>query len=110
MSKALYKKIIAEEFSKKPPSEQLINALFERFRPFKIRKDGEDFEVVNEIDVVDFMLGLNFLSRNKIEKKIKMMFALCDNDDDGCMNPMDILQMLQKVERVFVRERSRIDL
>ena len=58
---------------------------------------------MNEVDVVDLMLGLNFLSRNKVEKKIKsklpifstkhsiVMFALCDNDDDGCMNPMDIL-------------------
>ena len=38
------------------------------------------------------------------------MFKLCDSDDDGCMNPLDILQMLQRVERVFARERSRIEI
>jgi len=40
------------------------------------------------------MLGLNLLSRNSLDKKIKLMFKLCDSDDDGCMNPLDILQML----------------
>jgi hypothetical protein len=38
------------------------------------------------------------------------MFDICDNDDDGCMNPYQILQMLQKVERLFVRESARIDI
>jgi hypothetical protein len=38
------------------------------------------------------------------------MFELCDNDDDGCMNPLQILQMLQKVERLFIRESARIDI
>lgn len=39
-----------------------------------------------------------------------VMFELCDNDDDGCMNPLQILQMLQKVERLFTRESARIDI
>jgi hypothetical protein len=38
------------------------------------------------------------------------MFELCDQDDDGCMNPLEILEMLQKVERVFVRESARIEI
>ena len=38
------------------------------------------------------------------------MFELCDLDDDGCMNPPQILQMLQRVERVFVRECSKVDI
>ena len=38
------------------------------------------------------------------------MFEFCDNDDDGCMNPLQILQLLQKVERLFTRESSRIDI
>ena len=59
-----------------------------------MRRDGEDFDHVNEVDVVDLMLGLNLLSRNKLDKKIKLMFKLCDSDDDGCMNPVDILHML----------------
>jgi hypothetical protein len=36
------------------------------------------------------------------------MFELCDDDDDGCMRPAEILQMLQRVERIFARECSRI--
>ena len=38
------------------------------------------------------------------------MFELCDNDDDGCMNTLQIIQMLQKVERLFIRESARIDI
>lgn len=38
------------------------------------------------------------------------MFELCDTDDDGCMKPTQILHMLQKIERVFVRETARIEL
>ena len=38
------------------------------------------------------------------------MFELCDDDDDGCMRPAEILMMLQKVERIFARECSRVDI
>lgn len=110
VNKQLYQKIMKETFKEKPPGESLLVALYDRFRPFKIRKDGEDFELINEVDVLDLMLGLNFLSRNKIDGKIKLMFKLCDSDDDGCMNPVDILLMLQRVERVFARERSRVEI
>ena len=37
------------------------------------------------------------------------MFLLCDHDEDGCMVPYDILLMLQRLERLFVRETSRVD-
>ena len=37
-----------------------------------------------------------------------VMFQLCDHDQDGCMNPVHILQMLQRLERVFVRETARV--
>ena len=38
------------------------------------------------------------------------MFELCDDDDDGCMRPAEILQMLQRVERIFSRECSRVEI
>jgi len=41
---------------------------------------------------------------------IVVMFELCDSDNDGCMNPLQILQMLQKTERLFARESARIDI
>lgn len=64
---------MTEEFrdSRAPPSETLLTALYERFRPFKIDKQGEDFHPVNEVDVLDLNLGLNLLSRNSLDKKIK---------------------------------------
>ncbi len=37
------------------------------------------------------------------------MFELCDDDDDGCMRPAEILNMLQKVERIFAKECSKVD-
>lgn len=36
------------------------------------------------------------------------MFELCDDDDDGCMRPVEILFMFQRVERIFAKECSRI--
>ena len=38
------------------------------------------------------------------------MFELCDDDDDGCMNPVHILQMLQRLERIFIRETAKVDI
>ena len=38
------------------------------------------------------------------------MFELCDDDDDGCMRPAEILMMLQRIERIFARECSRVDI
>ena len=51
------------------------------------------------MDVADFMLGITLLSRIPHDSKIKrkhsknfllviVMFEVCDNDDDGCMNPV----------------------
>lgn len=39
-----------------------------------------------------------------------VMFSLCDHDEDGCMVPYDILLMLQRLERLFARETSRVDI
>jgi len=38
------------------------------------------------------------------------MFQMCDHDEDGCMVPYDILLMMQRVERLFARETSRVDI
>ena len=50
------------------------------------------------MDIIDFLLGINLLSRITIDQKIKrkfqvvesvlVMFEICDDDDDGCMNPV----------------------
>lgn len=60
------------------------------------------------MDLLDFMLALNLLARIVYDKKLKLIFDLCDDDDDGCMTPEDILLMLQRVERVFAKECARV--
>lgn len=62
------------------------------------------------MDVLNFVLALNLLARIIYEKKLKMLFELCDDDEDGCMTPEDILSMMQRVERVFAQECARVDL
>jgi len=53
---------------------------------------------------------MNFLARIVYDKKLKLIFELCDDDDDGCMTSEDILSMLQRVERVFAKESARVNL
>ena len=62
------------------------------------------------MDLLDFLLGMNLLARIPYDKKLKLLFDLCDDDDDGCMTPEDILMMLQRLERVFAKEVANIDL
>jgi len=70
-------------------------------------KDNSDgTEMSTEMDILDFLLCINLLSTIPIDLKIQSkfkcsnlifcvdMFDICDNDDDGCMNPYQILQML----------------
>lgn len=90
----------------------MILALFERFKPFKFEGQREHTTVTsdNEMVILDFIIAICLLARIVYEKKLKLLFELCDDDDDGCMTPEDILNMLQKVERVFAQECSRVDL
>jgi|TARA_B110000305_G_scaffold150306_1_gene166790 hypothetical protein len=46
------------------------------------------------MDVLDFVLAMNLLARIIYDKKLKMLFELCDDDEDGCMTPEDILSMM----------------
>ena len=87
--------------------------MYERFKPFKL-SDGvrENCQVIEqkEVDMLDFMLALNLLARITYDQKLKLLFELCDDDDDKCMTPEDILFMLQRVERVFAIECARVDM
>ena len=78
--------------------------MFERFKPFKLSdgiRENTKIEEQKEIDMRDFILAMNLLARITYDKKLKLLFELCDDDDDGCMTPEDILQMFMRVERVF---------
>lgn len=72
------------------------------------------------MDILDFLLAMNFLARLVYEKKMRcnhnfslfislVMFELCDDDDDGCMRPAEILSMLQRTERIFAKECSKVE-
>ena len=108
-----FRNILHEMFKIQPPAESLIQAMYERFKPFRL-SDGvrEHTHVVEEkeVDMLDFMLALNLLARITYDKKLKLLFELCDDDDDKCMTPEDILFMLQRVERVFAIECARVDM
>ena len=62
------------------------------------------------MEVLDFILAMNLLARITYDKKLKLLFDLCDDDEDGCMKPEEILKMLQKVDRVFASECARVEL
>lgn len=86
--------------------------MYERFKPFRLEGEKTETSIANEngMYILDFILSMNLLARIVYDKKLKLLFELCDDDDDGCMTPDDILQMLQSVERVFAQECSRVDL
>lgn len=87
-------------------------AMFERFRPFRLEGIREDTMVTtkDETCVLDFIIAMNLLARIVYEKKLKLLFWVCDDDGDGCMTPDDILDMLKRVKRIFAAECSRVDL
>ena len=101
-----------EQFSEKPPGQKLLQAIFDRFKPTKIDgyKNNMLFSSDSNMDLLDFLLAMNLLARIPYDKKLKLLFDLCDDDDDGCMTPEDILMMLQRLERVFAKECANIDL
>ncbi len=85
-----------EEFGEKnAPAQSLIEAMFNRFKPFRLGGIRDDTHIINEnqMDVLDFILAMNLLARIVNDKKLKLMFYLCDDDEDGCMTPEDILGM-----------------
>jgi len=70
-----FHKCINEEFRVKPVPEPLVLALFGRFRQFKIKEGSEGIELSAEMDIIDFLLGINLLSRITIDQKIKCKFS-----------------------------------
>ena len=49
----------------------LVSALFERFRPLEVVLNTEGIQQGKDMDIVDFLLGCNLLSRVTQDKKIK---------------------------------------
>lgn len=105
--------MLTDNFDKNKPADNLVHAMYERFRPFRLEGVKDDTKVANknEMDVLDFIIAMNLLARNIVyDKKIKLLFWICDDDEDGCMMPDDILDMLKRVKRIFSAECSRVPL
>ena len=62
---------INEEFKIRPAPEHLIRALFDRFRPFQIKDNSEGIALGAEMDIIDFLLAMDLLSRIPVDNKIK---------------------------------------
>lgn len=62
---------LAAQFPDKTPSSHLVKALFQRFRPLRVSRDQEGIQQGSDMDIVDFLLGCNLLSRVTQDKKIK---------------------------------------
>jgi Ca2+-binding EF-hand superfamily protein len=101
---------LSEEFKGRKPSDSLVYFMFERFKKFKFSEGGHELDRNQQMDILDFLLAMNFLARLVYEKKMRLMFELCDDDDDGCMRPAEILSMLQRTERIFAKECSKVDI
>ena len=101
---------MSEEFKGRKPSDSLVYFMFERFKKFKFSEGGHELDRNQQMDILDFLLAMNFLARLVYEKKMRLMFELCDDDDDGCMRPAEILSMLQRTERIFAKECSKVDI
>jgi hypothetical protein len=85
--------------------------MYDRFRPLNFSEDGKRIEMVGvQVSVLDFVMGICVLSRVKYNQKLKLIYDICDDDGDHCMRPAEILLMLQKLERLFSKETTSVNL
>lgn len=76
ISQTDFKKCMNQEFKNKPVNEIMMLALYNRFRPLRMKPDS--CELSSEMDVLDFCLGINCLSRCGIDTKIKSKWPVRD--------------------------------
>jgi hypothetical protein len=74
-----FKDCIQHEFKSRPVPEHLIQALFNRFRLFKLKENSEGIDWGQELDINDFLLALTLLSRIPADHKIKRKLNLLKN-------------------------------
>lgn len=65
-----FKQCLEDQFNP-VPNPSLISTLFDRFRPVRITEDCKGIAAEKDVDLTDFLLGMNLLSRVEKEKKIK---------------------------------------
>ena len=95
---------------------EVLACFFERFKPLPLESTLEPSTAPArspllkdkavgiqhyETDVLDVLIALDLLSKIVQPLKIKMLFDVCDQDADGVLSTDDLLDMLQRVERIF---------
>ena len=96
-----------------PVDEALRDLLYKRFKPLKFTEDGKELDVESqEMSVIDLMIALALLSKaiSKYNDKLRLIFNFWDDDGDHCMRADEILVMIQRLERIFAKEWSQINL
>ena len=65
-----------ETFKEPEVAPNLVQAMYERFKPLRLEGVKDDTHVVNEsgMDVLDFILAMNLLARIVYDKKLKLLF------------------------------------
>lgn len=73
-------KVLNEEFKGKKPADPLVFFIFERklsnfdcsgFKRFKFHEGGHEIDKSQQMDILDFLLAMNFLARQVYEKKMR---------------------------------------
>ena len=60
-----------------PLTEHFIRALFDRFRPFKVRENSSQIELSIEMDITDFLVAITLLSTIPTDSKFKRKYNFC---------------------------------
>ena len=75
----------------RPPPEHFTEALFNRFRPFKVKVNAVELE--DEMDIIDFCLAMSLLSRIHINEKVKSKFSTHSCTFKSCSNFVIMMTM-----------------
>ena len=52
---------------------------------------------IDTMDALDFMISMVLLAKIVHERKLDLLFKLCDDDEDGYMTDDDLLDMLERI-------------
>ncbi|XP_034503850.1 guanylyl cyclase-activating protein 2 isoform X3 [Ailuropoda melanoleuca] len=101
-----YKKFVVE-----CPSGSLFMHEFKRF--FKVTGNEEATQYVegmfrafdkngdNTIDFLEYVAALNLVLRGTLEHKLKWTFKIYDKDRNGCIDRLELLDIVEKSEELY---------
>ena len=116
ISHKIFIQIMEEIFSEENKNyKDLFELIFNRFKTLKCWMIGnkETFfitKLVHEdtINIYDLMYGLAIYMKCEYKEKIKVLFKLTDNDDDGLISKQELIKLISIVNYIFSEEESPI--